>query len=618
MSQPVNDYSPIEDYAAIGNCHSLALVSRDGAIDWWCPERFDQPSVFAALLDPVRGGRFQIRPVLPYTARRQYIGRTNVLETSFFTTTGSIRLIDFMPVGMDTLRAGGLQPHGAIIRIVEGAEGEVEILASYAPRFDYGSVVPQMSDRGPMGFFCEHKADALALRSDVAMQPSSDGATLTGRATVRGGERRSYSLTFARGEPLLRPPGGAAASALVESTLRWWEAWASTCRYEGPFRDAVVRSALVLKLLAYAPSGAIVAAPTTSLPEEIGGVRNWDYRYCWLRDATMTIRALLDLGYEGEGRAFLNWLLHATRLTWPELQVLYDAFGNTRLPERSLDHLAGYRQSRPARVGNAASEQFQLDVYGAVVGAAASFVRRGHALSTEETRLLTALCRTVCRRWREPDEGLWEIRAGRRHHTHSKVMCWLALDNLLALAAGGHVRLSTSIFVRERDALRKAIESRGYNQTLNSYASVFDGDDVDASLLVLALQGYVDPGAPRMRSTYARVRERLAVNGLLRRYAPGENDGLPGVEGAFGICSFWSAHYRALIGELDGAAMEFEHLLSFANDVGLFAEEIDPDTGAALGNFPQAFTHIGLINAAVALAVRAGTMADEAPPLDTH
>lgn len=611
------DFSPLKDYAPIGNCHSVALVSRDGAIDWWCPERFDQPSVFAALLDPSRGGRFQIRPVLPYAAHRQYIGQTNVLETTFFTTTGSLRLIDFMPVGLDTLAAGGLQPRDAIIRMLVGVEGEVEICASYAPRFDYGSIVPQICDRGPMGFFCEYKADALALRSDVAMRPSSDGATLTGCATVRGGHTRCCSLTFARGEPLLSPPVGTAAAALLETTLRRWEAWASTCRYEGPFHNAVVRSALVLKLLAYAPSGAIVAAPTTSLPEDVGGVRNWDYRHCWLRDATMTIRALLDLGYEDEGRAFLNWLLHATRLTWPELQVLYDAFGNTRLPERSLDHLAGYRHSRPVRVGNAAAEQFQLDVYGAVVGAAASFVRRGHALSTEETQLLTALCRTVCRRWREPDEGLWEIRAGRRHHTHSKVMCWLALDDLLALAASGHLTLSTSMFVRERDALRTAIESRGYNQTLDTYVSVFDGDDVDASLLVLALQGYVEPSAPRMRSTFARVRERLGVNGLLRRYAPGETDGLPGVEGAFGICSFWSAHYRALIGELDGAAMDLEHLLSFANDVGLFAEEIDPDTGAALGNFPQAFTHIGLINAAVALAVRAGTMADEGSPLHT-
>lgn len=585
----------------------MALISRDGSLDWWCPERFDQPAVFAALLDADRGGRFQVSPAGPYAARRRYVGETNVLETTFLTATGSIRVVDLMPLADGTHRAGGVNPAHAILRRLEGVEGEVEVDVVYAPRFDYGSVVPRLRDGGSLGFLCSHRADALAFRSDFPLHLSVDDGTVSGRFVVRAGASGHLSMTFARGEPLVLPPIGPAAASQVASTLRWWERWAANCSYEGPFAAAVRRSALVLKLMAYAPSGAVVAAPTTSLPEEIGGVRNWDYRYCWLRDATMTTEALLDLGYDTEARAFLAWLLHATALTWPELQVVYDVFGRTRLRERTLDYLEGYQRSRPVRVGNAASEQFQLDVYGEVIGAAASFVRHGHTLSSAQARLLAALGYTVCRRWREPDDGLWEVRSGRRHHTHSKVMCWLALDRLLALADAGQLKVPRETFIRERDAIGAMIEEHAYNRT-GSYVSVLDGEDVDASLLVMALQGYVEPTAPRMRATYERVREQLGVHGLLRRYAARHDDGLPGRDAAFGLCSFWGVHYRALSGKIDAAHAEFEHVLSFANDVGLFAEEIDPATGAARGNFPQAFTHIGLINAAVALSRQMSVM----------
>jgi GH15 family glucan-1,4-alpha-glucosidase len=395
---------------------------------------------------------------------------------------------------------------------------------------------------------------------------------------------------------------GSVASAKIERSVQWWRAWASRCTYQGPYRDAVLRSALALKLMIYAPSGAVVAAPTTSLPEQRGGERNWDYRYCWLRDASFTVRALYDLGYDEEANAYLDWIVHATRLTWPELQVLYDVFGETRLPERELPHLAGYAGSRPVRVGNDARGQLQLDVYGEVVDAAARLAAHGGRLDRATVRLLDGLGRTVCERWREPDEGIWEGRSGRFHHTHSKVLCWVALDRLVSLSESHGFDFDVDRFRVERDAIRSVIEVRGFNERIGSYTRLLDGDDVDASLLLLPLYGYVDGTHPRMRSTCARVHDQLGRGALIARYTSAVDDGLPAGEGAFGICSFWAVECRARGEDVGGARDAFDHLLGYANDIGLFAEEIDPDTGQALGNFPQAFTHIGLINAALTLA----------------
>jgi GH15 family glucan-1,4-alpha-glucosidase len=600
MSQTGSPHSTIGDYAIIGDCRSAALISRDGSIDWLCWPRFDSPSLFGALLDAGKGGRFAIAPATAWTATRRYVGDTNVLETTFRTAGGVVRLTDLMPVASEAEKRRELWPQHQILRRIECLEGEVPIEMICLPRPDYARTVPRLRDRGHLGVYYENDGTVLILRSDMPLALSSDFSDASARVTLHEGERRYVSLVFSAGDPAVIPPLGAEAEQKIATSLRWWEAWASVCTYTGPYRAAVIRSALTLKLMTYAPSGAVIAAPTTSLPEKIGGVRNWDYRYCWLRDASLTLQALFDLGYLTEAEAFLSWMLIATRLTWPELRVLYDVYGRTHLDEHELPHLAGYANSRPVRIGNDARGQLQLDIYGEMLDAVYQFVRRGGRLDRVISRRLVKLGNAVCRLWCEPDEGIWEGRGGRLQHTYSKAMCWVALDRLIKLHDECGLAIPVQRFSAVRAEIQQAIESRSFNVEIDSYVSFFEGSDVDASLLQLARHGYVDPGSPRMRATYERIEERLGVNGLLYRYL-GHLDGLPPGEGAFGICSFWAVSIQALQGDVDGATTAFEHVLTFANDVGLFAEEIDPDSGAALGNFPQAFTHVGLIDAALTL-----------------
>jgi GH15 family glucan-1,4-alpha-glucosidase len=597
--------TPIADYAVIGDCRSVALVSRTGSIDWLCWPRFDSPSLFGALLDPERGGRMVVRPTHAFQSFHRYIGRTNVLETTFRTETGVLRLVDFMPVASEDDKSRILWAGHQVVRLLECVEGEVEVEVRCDPRPDYGRVVPRLRDRGALGIYYEHRARALVLRSDLPLTLSADRSEAVGHQRLVRGERRAMSLVYADRGPAILPPLAAEAEVKLRATLAWWEAWAERCAYTGPFQDAVVRSALVLKLLAYAPSGAVVAAPTTSLPEYPGGVRNWDYRYCWLRDTSLTLQALFDLGYPGEAEAFIWWLRQATRLTSPEIQVLYDVYGESHVPERTLDHLAGYAGSRPVRIGNDAHNQLQLDIYGEVVDAAHQFAVRGGRLDRTTGRFLVGLGETVCRRWQEPDEGIWEVRGGRRHHTYSKAMCWVALDRLLDLHQARHLSAPVDRFRAVRDEIRQQIERSGYNAERGSYVSVFGGRDLDTSLLLLARYGYTPAQEPRMVSTWRAIERELARGPLFYRYRA-EGDGLPAGEGAFGICSFWAVDYRARRDDLDGAHRAFEQLLRYASDTGLFAEEIDPDSGAALGNFPQAFTHVGLIDAALSLEHHAG------------
>jgi GH15 family glucan-1,4-alpha-glucosidase len=595
-------YPPIDDYALIGDCRSAGLVSGDGSLDWLCLPRFDSPSVFAALLDAREGGRFRIRPVGEYSSERRYLPDTNVLETTFRCPSGTFVLRDLMSVSSEEDKRASLTPEHEVLREVEGIDGEVEVEVLYDPRPEYGLMRPMLKRQWDHSLRCEIGGVALILRSELALVPRSDGRGASGVIRIQAGERMYLSLTYSREAPAVISPLGEAARGRIERTVRWWQEWANRCAYEGPYRDAVVRSALALKLMTYAPSGALVAAPTTSLPEALGGVRNWDYRYCWLRDASFTLRALYALGYREEAEAFDGWVLHATRLTWPELHILYDVFGEARLPERELPHLEGYARSRPVRIGNDAQGQLQLDVNGEVVDAAAQFANRGGRFDRDTSRMLDGLGRTVCRRWREPDEGIWEGRSGRFHNTHSKVLCWVALDRLIEMHEAGYLDVSVDLFRDNRDEIRKEIEAHGYNERIGSYTRTFDGEEMDASLLTLPLYGYTEGTNPRMRSTCARIHEKLATGALVHRYETGTDDGLPPGEGAFGICSFWAVECVTRGGNIEGATRAFEQLLAYANDVGLFAEEIDPHTGAALGNFPQAFTHIGLINAALTLA----------------
>jgi GH15 family glucan-1,4-alpha-glucosidase len=606
----------IGDYAAIGDGRSAALVGRDGSIDWLCWPRFDSPSLFGSILDP-SAGHWRIAPVGPFQTVRHYIKDTNVLQTRFTTASGSLLLTDLMPAASEEEKRRLMLPEREILRLVECERGEVEIEWSFEPRAGYGLRSLRVRRAGGLGFRAETGLGLLTLRTDLPLEINPDGR-IGGRARLSAGAVAHASLTLAAEGPAVLPPLGEWSRGALERTVRWWQDWASGIRYDGPCRDMVVRSALALRLMVYAPSGAVIAAPTTSLPERIGGPLNWDYRFCWLRDASLTVRALTGLGYMDEAQAFVNWLLHATRLTYPKLRVLYDVHGNPPPRERILDRLTGYRGSRPVRVGNLAVEQLQLDVYGEVIDAVIHFVQAGGTLDRETQGVLRAWGEYVCRNWEQPDEGIWEPRTGRARHTHSLVLCWVALDGLLQLHQKHHIRWApTAMFEKNRELIRREIEARAWNPGLESYVAELGRDRLDATLLLLAWYGFEPARSDRMRATYRRIQERLgAGDGLLFRYlshgqAGKEGDPISPGEGAFGICSFWAVEYLALGGgSIEEARQLFERLCSYANDVGLFAEEIDPADGTALGNFPQAFTHVGLINAALTIARR---LEDEAP-----
>jgi GH15 family glucan-1,4-alpha-glucosidase len=600
---PGSTYQPIGDYALIGDCRSAALVARDGSIDWLAWPRFDSPSIFGALLDSERGGSFQVRPLGSFRSTRRYLPDTAIVETAFVTDTGVCILRDLLPVEGEDEKRRSLLPEHELLREIEGVEGEVTLKIVCDPRPGYGRKRVSFQRRGALGLACASDGGLLYLRSDLPemLELADDGRCAQVQATVQAGQRSYLSLAFSTEAPGVIPLLGEAARERFERSQAWWQAWAQQCTYAGPYRELVCRSALTLKLLTYAPSGAIVAAPTTSLPERIGSEENWDYRYCWLRDASLTLRALWGLGYEEEAEAFVHWLLHTTRLTWPELQVVYDVYGRNNIRERELDHLEGYAGSRPVRTGNDARGQYQLDIYGEVADAALQFVQHGGSLDADAIKLLRGIADTVCNQWRNPDAGIWESRDELEHHTHSKVLCWVALDRLITLRDRHGLPIAADRLIAERGTLRAEIEARGYNERLGSYTLSFNDDAVDASLLSLPLYGFVDATHLRMRSTVDRVLQHLGTgrNGeLVYRNLP--PDGEP-VEGAFGICGFWAVECLALAGDIEAATARFERLLAYANDVGLFAEEIDAASGTALGNFPQGLTHIGLINAALAI-----------------
>ncbi len=589
----------IHDYGVVGDCRAIALVSRYGSIDWLCWPRFDSPAIFSRMLDAEKGGFWSIAPAEDYEARRSYVGESNVLKTEFICSSGRATLTDAMVVAGEEFKRTGLFPAHELLRHVDCTDGEVVIAIDFQPRANYGETEVRIRDVGAHGLRMEIGRGAYWLRSSIPLKIANNEAHAS--VQMKQGDAFQLSLSYAEESPAVLPALGERSRQAIQRSVDWWQQWAARSQYQGPYREAVARSALALKLLAYSPSGAVVAAGTTSLPERISDTLNWDYRYCWLRDASLTTRALLGLGYPEEAESFMTWLLHATRLTQPELRVLYTVFGQIAPHERELKYLSGYRDSRPVRIGNGARKQLQLDVYGEVIEASAQFAEHLGAFDRSTQKVLIGLGKYVAKNWNQPDEGIWEPRSGRRNNTHSRLLCWTALDRLLAM---DEKRLITGAprewLARERDSIRREIEQRAWNEQLQSYTSVLDGDQMDATLLRIPWYGLEKAESARMKSTYQRVRGQLgAGDGLLFRYQRDPQ------EGAFGICGFWEVEYLALGGgTLEEAHRQFESLLKYGNDLGLFSEEIDPSTGEALGNFPQAFTHVGLISAALTLEER--------------
>ena len=589
----------IGDYAVIGDGRSAALVARDGSLDWLCWPRFDSPSLFARVLDP-DAGHWRLAPAGASEVDRGYLEDTNILQTRFRTAAGAAVLTDLMPVTDERDKGRRLWPEHHILRLVECTEGEVTVEMELVPRPGYGLGRARLRDAGRFGVRIETRDGLLLCRSDGPLE-IADGVV---RSMVRltAGQSIGFSLTFAIEGPAIAPPLETARD-LIAGSATWWRGWCGTQAAEGLWRQEVVRSALALKLMLFAPSGAIVAAPTTSLPELPGGPLNWDYRFCWLRDASLTARALFGLGHLEEAEAFVSWLIHTTRLTRPRLGVLYDVYGRRPAAERELAHLAGDDGSRPVRVGNAARDQLQLDIYGEVVDATAQLVRRSDNIDRDTRGLLVDIGEEVMSTWRLPDAGIWEPRGPLMRRTHSRLLCWTALDRLHGLAMEGYLpRQSASRYAEVREAIRGEITLRCWNPQLESYVDTVDGDRVDASLLLMSWYGFETPGSNRMRQTHARIEATLgARGGLLYR----NRDPFTAGEAAFAACAFWRAEYLAMGGGgVDEALAAFESLLQYGNDVGLYAEEIDPDSGEARGNVPQAFSHVGLINAALTLRKR--------------
>jgi GH15 family glucan-1,4-alpha-glucosidase len=579
----------IEDYALLGDLQTAALVGRDGSIDWACFPRFDSGACFAALLGGPEHGRWLLAPRADaWEGGRRYRPQSLVLETDWETDTGAVRVIDFMPPRGDA---------PDIVRIVEGLSGEVEMASELVVRFDYGSTIPWVR-RIDDGRIAVAGPDALAFRTPV--EHRGENMRTIGEFTVREGDRFPFVLTWYPSNR--RPPDPVDAEQALQETVDYWDDWADRCAYTGKWRDEVHHSLVVLKALTYAPTGGIVAAPTTSLPEKIGGERNWDYRHCWLRDATLTLLAFLNAGYLDEARAWRVWLLRAAAGDPAALQIMYGVAGERRLSELTLDWLPGYEGSKPVRIGNAASEQFQLDVYGEVLDA----LHQGRCHELEQSREAWALQRQLLRflehAWKEPDEGIWEVRGPRRHFTHSKVMAWVAFDRgVQAVERFGHAG-PVDRWREARAEIHREVCERGFDVELNSFAQSYGSKRLDASLLIIPLVGFLPADDPRMLGTVAAIERELVRDGLVYRYAHDEEvsgvDGLPPGEGAFLPCTFWLADNLALQGRHDEAEAVFQRLLDLRSDLGLLAEEWDPASRRQLGNFPQAFTHVALVNTA--------------------
>jgi alpha,alpha-trehalase len=603
---------PIGDYALLSDCRSAALVSRAGSVDWLCFPRFDAPAVFARLLDP-DGGHFEIRPAGDFQVSRAYVDRTMTLETTFTAAAGTAVLTDAMAVGRnDRGHHLGARSPGVLLRRLTCTAGEIDVDVSYAPRPEYGLIHPILEPI-PGGITARGGATRLLLSTpDVPATPDApDGLQVAGdiataRLHLAAGHAVSFALAYG---PMSGPPLAAWDAARIAARLRdtntGWRSWSALHQaYQGPWRDLVHQSGRVLQALTFAPTGAIVAAPTTSLPEAIGGERNWDYRYTWVRDASLTMEAMWVAACPDEAGKFFGFLADAAASQLrrgKDLQIMFGVGGEHDLSERALPHLSGWRSSRPVRVGNGAWAQRQLDVYGELLDAAQRLADQLGELDPVTQQFLSAAADTAASRWHEQDQGIWEIRGEPRDFLYSKLMCWVALDRAIALAPRLGAADRTPRWAAVRDEIRAAIEARGWNAKAGAYTQAFGGEDLDASTLMLAITGFLPGDDPRMKSTVDAIAARLTdKRGLVYRYLA--QDGLAGQEGTFLLCTFWLAHAQALAGELDQATATFERAIAAINDVGLLAEEVDPASGEMIGNFPQAFSHIGLVNAAWAIS----------------
>ena len=581
----------IEDYALIGDCETAALVARNGSIDWLCWPRFDSGACFAALLGSDEHGHWTIAPSTgnPHVSRRYRAG-TLILETDFATPEGLVTVIDFMP-----LRGAASD----LVRVVVGRRGRVAMRTELILRFDYGATTPWVSRTESGLLRAVAGPDMVFLKASVPLR--GEGLKTVGEFAVAPGDVATFVLTYApshEAEPTPVEPAKA-----LDDTEAFWRRWTSCCKYEGEWREAVQRSLITLKALTYAPTGGLVAAATTSLPEWPGGTRNWDYRFCWLRDATLTLLALMDAGYHDEARAWREWLLRAAAGSTERIQIMYGLAGERRLPEWEVSWLPGYEGSRPVRVGNAAAAQMQLDVYGEVMDALHQCRHGGLVGGTAGWALQKSLVEHLETIWNQPDEGIWEVRGGRQHFTHSKVMAWVALDRTIRSAEEFGLEGPLARWRALRALIHEEVCREGFNARLGAFVQSYGSATLDASLLLVPLVGFLPPSDPRVRGTVDAIQRDLTVDGFVRRYdTAAGHDGLPHGEGAFVACSFWLADNLALQGRRREARTLFERLLSIRNDVGLLAEEYDPSVKRQLGNFPQAFSHLALVGTALNLA----------------
>jgi GH15 family glucan-1,4-alpha-glucosidase len=591
----------IEDYALIGDCKTAALVGRDGSIDWLCWPRFDSSACFAALLGTDENGRWLIAPAeTPLRVKRRYRPGTLVLETEFETATGRAAIIDFMPP------ADGAN----LIRIVTGLSGRVELRTEFVVRFNYGATVPWVSRRDDGTLDAIAGPERVVLRTPVAL--CGEDLKTVGDFTVEAGQ--SVPFVLSHGASFESLPAAIDAFDALEWTEVFWRRWSDRCPDVGPWSEAVKRSLITLKALTYAPTGGIVAAPTTSLPERLGGVRNWDYRYCWLRDATFTLLAFMHLGYYEEARAWRDWLIRAIAGSPSQVQIMYGVGGERWLPELIVDWLPGYEKSAPVRIGNAAYQQLQLDVFGEIADALFQAIKGGMEPSPRSPQLRPVILDYLATAWQQPDEGIWEVRGEPQHFVHSKVMAWVAFDR--AASDGQSPAESARRWRDIADEIHAQVCERGFDRELDSFVQAYGSKQLDASLLLIPIVGFLPANDPRVLGTLRAIEDRLLIGGefVMRYESEHTRDGLPPGEGTFLACSFWLIDNYILQGRHAEARKLFDRLLARRNDVGLLAEELDPLTGRMLGNFPQAFSHVGLINSALSLSREMGPVEERAEP----